>query len=35
MKSMVMALERPHIEKETGIVSLEAILRKILNKDNE
>ena len=28
-------LERPHIEKETGIVSLEAILRKKLNKDNE
>ncbi len=25
----------PHIEKETGTVSLKAILRKIFNKDNE
>jgi len=32
---MIMVLERPHIEKEKGIVSLEAIIRKISNKDNE
>ncbi len=35
IKSMIVALKHPYIEKETGIVSLEAILRKIFNKDNE
>ena len=34
-KNLIAALKRPYIEKETGIVSLEAILRKIFNKDNE
>ncbi|MFH0998817.1 MAG: hypothetical protein V1844_25490 [Pseudomonadota bacterium] len=32
---MIMALKRHHIVKETGIDSLEAMIRKILNKDIE